>query len=280
MEHTQQASIKMLVIDIDGTLLNPVGKITARTLAAVRAARQGGVIVALATARRFGNTRDIAGQVGFDLPLVLYDGAMLVEYPQETLLSTQPVPVAIAQQAVEILVSHHIQPVVHPNTGLDERIWTGPAEFDNVWIAAYFASFPQLMRRMPFEMLCAGQPDPLRVVAFASEEAIAGLTPEIAALNCSWNSIRRGSYHTAELVVMQRGCSKASGVGTLARHFAIPLAEVMTIGDNTNDIPMLQAAGWSVAMGQAPELVRAAAKAVTASNAEDGVALAIEQYVL
>jgi len=280
MEYSQPTSIKMLVIDIDGTLLNPAGKISARTLTAVRAARRGGVIVALATARRFGNTRDIAAQAGFDLPLVLYDGAMLVEYPQETLLSTRAVPAAIAQRAVDILVRHRIQPVVHPNAGLDEQIWTGPAEFDNVWIAAYFASFPELMRRMPFETLCAGRPDPLRVVAFASEEAIAAVTPEIAALDCSWNSIVRGSYHTAELVVMQRGCSKASGVGALARQFAVPLAEVMTIGDNTNDIPMLQAAGWSVAMGQAPEMVRAAAKAVTASNAEDGVALAIEQYIL
>jgi hydroxymethylpyrimidine pyrophosphatase-like HAD family hydrolase len=79
---------------------------------------------------------------------------------------------------------------------------------------------------------------------------------------------------------MRRGCSKASGVKEAARHFAIPLSEVMTIGDNTNDIPMLHAAGWSVAMGHAPEPVRASAKAITASNREDGAALAIERYVL
>ncbi|HLL77996.1 MAG TPA: Cof-type HAD-IIB family hydrolase [Ktedonobacteraceae bacterium] len=280
MQNTRPASIRMLVIDIDGTLLNPKGKITERTLAAVRAARSRGVIVALATARRYGNTRDIARELGFDLPLVLYDGAMLVQYPQQSIISTQSVPAAIAQQAVDILVRHGIQPVVHPNTGLDEQIWTGPAEFDNVWIEAYFATFPELMHRLPYDQLCAGKPDPLRVVAFASEEAVAGIMPEIAALNCSWNSIRRGSYNTAELVVMRRGCSKASGVEELARHFAVSLAEVMTIGDNTNDIPMLQAAGWSVAMGHAPERVRASAKALTASNREDGAALAIERYVL
>lgn len=280
MQNTRPASIRMLVIDIDGTLLNPKGEITERTLAAVRAARSRGVIVALATARRYGNTRDIAGDMGFDLPLVLYDGAMLVQYPQQSIISTQSVPAAIAQQAVDILVRHSIQPVVHPNTGLDEQIWTGPAEFDNVWIEAYFATFPELMHRLPYDQLCAGKPDPLRVVAFASEEAVAGITPEIAALDCSWNSIRRGSYNTAELVVMRRGCSKASGVEELARHFSISLAEVMTIGDNTNDIPMLQAAGWSVAMGHAPERVRASAKALTTSNREDGAALAIERYVL
>ena len=54
----------------------------------------------------------------------------------------------------------------------------------------------------------------------------------------------------------------------------------MAIGDNNNDIAMLRSVGWGVAMGQAPEAVKAAAKAVTASNREDGVALAIEHYAL
>jgi hydroxymethylpyrimidine pyrophosphatase-like HAD family hydrolase len=79
---------------------------------------------------------------------------------------------------------------------------------------------------------------------------------------------------------MRIGCSKASGLLTLAQLFEIHTDHVMAIGDNTNDIPMLQTAGWSVAMGQAPLSVASAAHAVTASNAEDGLAQAIEQYVL
>jgi Cof subfamily protein (haloacid dehalogenase superfamily) len=272
--------IKMLVIDIDGTLLDPHGKISERTQRAVEAARQAGVIVSLATARRYGNTRQIAAELGFDVPLVLYDGAMLVQYPQQAILARQTLDAGIAQDAVDILVKHHVQPVVHPDTGLHEEIWTGPAACDNLWIEAYFTAFPALMRRMPFEQLCAGQAHPLRVVAFASEEAIAGLAPEIAGLDCAWNSIKRGSYGTAELVVMRRGCSKASGLLALARHYEVAPRDVMAIGDNTNDIPMLQVAGWSVAMGHAPESVKAAANAVTASNAENGLAQAIERYVL
>lgn len=274
------AGIKMLVIDIDGTLLNPQGEISERTKAAVQAARRSGVVVSLATARRYGNTREIAEELGFDMPLIIYDGAMIVQHPQQAILARQTLDARIGQDAVDIFVRHHIQPVVQPDTGLHEEIWTGPAEFDNVWIEAYFTAYPELMHRMPFEQLCAGKPDPLRVVAFASEEAIAGLIPEIATLDCSWNSIKRGSYGTAELVVMRRGCSKASGLTTLARQFEIAPDQVMAIGDNTNDIPMLLVAGWSVAMGQAPEAVKAAARTVTASNAGDGLAQAIERYVL
>ena len=273
-------SIKMLVIDIDGTLLDPEGSISAPTLAAVQAAQQAGIVVTLATARRYGNTRKIADELGLAIPLILYDGAMIVQHPQQAILHTQTLRAGIAQQAVELLVRHHVQPVVHPNTGLHEEIWTGPAHFDNLWIEAYFTAYPELMRRMPYEALCTGHPDPLRVVAFASEETIHELSQEIATLDCSWTSIKRGSYGTAELVVMDAACSKASGVAALAHHMDIPLEQVMAIGDNNNDIAMLRSVGLGVAMGQAPEAVKAAAKAITASNSKDGAALAIELYAL
>ncbi len=272
--------ISMLVIDIDGTLLNPEGKISAPTLAAVQAAQQAGIIVTLATARRYCNTKQIADELGLHIPLILYDGALIVKHPQGTILHRQTLDAQIGQQAVDVLVRHGVQPVVHPDTGLYEQIWTGPADFDNLWLDAYFTTFPDMMRRMPYAQLCAGHPNPLRVVAFDSEETILGLSPEIAALDCSWTSIKRGNYGSAELVVMRAGTSKASGMTALAEQFGLPLSQVMAIGDNNNDISMLQCAGWGVAMGQAPQAVKAAANAVTASNAGDGVARAIERYAL
>ena len=66
----------------------------------------------------------------------------------------------------------------------------------------------------------------------------------------------------------------------LAQQLGIPLAHVMAIGDNNNDIEMLEAVGWGVAMGQAADNVQSIAQAVTTSNAEDGVARAIELYAL
>jgi hydroxymethylpyrimidine pyrophosphatase-like HAD family hydrolase len=79
---------------------------------------------------------------------------------------------------------------------------------------------------------------------------------------------------------MAPGCSKASGVATLAGQLGISLTQVMAIGDNNNDLEMLSMVGWGVAMGHAPESVKQNAKAITASNAEDGAALAIERYAL
>ena len=272
--------IKLIVIDIDGTLLDPAGGITPRTKAAVRAAQKAGIVVSLATARRYGNSAAIASELGLMNPLILYDGSFVVMHPQGSLLYAQPLRPAIARQAVELLLSHHIQPVIHPLQGLLEEIWLGPEEHDGRWLAPYLTAYPEQLRRMPHAALCNEQTIPLRVVGFAAEEELLPLVPALSALDCSWNIIKRGNYGCAELAIMERGCSKASGMLTLAGQLGIPLEQVMAIGDNTNDIEMLQAAGLGVAMGQAPAAVKAAARVVTATNAEDGAALAIERYAL
>ena len=279
-------TIRLLALDVDGTLLDPHMQITPRVRAAIHAAQQVGVVVTLATARRYINTRPIADALGLEIPLVLCDGSLVIQHPTGIVLQTQSFPAAIAQQTVDLMVQHGIQPVVqhdivHETTHIaQEQIWTGPVALDTEWVRPYLATFPNSIRRLPIEHLCTGQPDPLRVVAFASEERAYGLIPSVTELDCTWNAIRRGNYGWAELAVLRKHCSKASGVSALARHLDIPMEQVMAIGDNMNDIEMLSQSGWGVAMGQAIESVLDIADAVTTSNAEDGVAVAIERYIL
>ncbi len=272
--------IRLLAIDIDGTLLNPQKQITPRTREAIRAAREAGIVVTLATARRYRNTAPIATELDVAIPLILCDGALAMHHPDASVLYTQLLAAEVAQQAVDAMVRHGIQPAIHHINGTTEETWTGYEEFDNEWVTAYFSVFPEYIHRLSYADCCTGHPDPLRVVAFASEEIINAVIPEITALPCAWNFTRRGSYGTAELAVMNPLCSKASGVALLARHLGVAMEEVMAIGDNNNDLEMLQAVGWSVAMGQAPDAIKVVADAVTTSNAEDGVALAIENYAL
>ena len=273
-------ALKLLALDIDGTLLNPQKQITPRAYEAIRAGREAGIIVTLATARRYFNTAPIAAELAMEIPLVLCDGALAMHHPAAEVLFKQLLDPSLAQQAVDLMVQHGVQPVIQLINGATEETCTGPREFDNEWVATYFAFFPEHLRRLDYANCCIGQSGLLRVVAFASEEVVNALIPHVAALPCAWNFTRRGSYGTAELTVMHPACSKASGVALLAQHLGIKMEEVMAIGDNNNDLEMLQAAGWSVAMGQAPEAVKAVANAVTTSNAEDGVALAIERYLL
>lgn len=92
-------------------------------------------------------------------------------------------------------------------------------------------------------------------------------------LSCVWASPR-------SMEVTAREATKASGLRAVCRMLGVDMAQVMAIGDSGNDVSSLREAGLGVAMGNAPEPVKAAAKAVTASNEEDGAALAIERYVL
>jgi Cof subfamily protein (haloacid dehalogenase superfamily) len=270
--------IKLLVIDIDGTLLDPHRQITPQTRAAIQAAQAANVIVTLATGRGYSNSFQIANELGIAIPVITYDGALILHHPDRTVIHTHTLAADIAQQATDILVEHHIQPIIHRMNGAGEEIWTGHADFDNPELAGYFAIFPHA-QRMDHATLCTNQPDPLRVVGFASQEALSRLASAMDVLDCAWHTIERGNYDCSEIAIMNKACSKASSVITLARHLNISLSEVMAIGDNVNDLEMLQAVGWGVAMGQASATIKAAAHAVTASNAEDGVALAIERYI-
>ena len=276
-------TIKLIAIDIDGTLLTPAGHITPRTRAAIQEARQAGMIVTLATARRYIGAMAIATDLGIELPLIVYDGAMVVTHPSRAILASQTLSAGVAQQAIEIFQHYHVQPVIHPFEDgycINEEVWTGPAEHDNLGLASSLTAAGERTRRMSYEALMVGSINALRVVAFAEEEPLRRMLPAITALDCSLNFVARGGYGSAELAVLHTGCSKASGIAALAAHYGIALEHVMALGDNYNDLEMLRSVGWGVAMGQAPEPVKAAAKAITATNLEDGVALAIERYAL
>lgn len=275
--------IKLITIDIDGTLLTPEGQITPRTRAAIQTAQRADIIVTLATARRYTGAQAVATTLGIELPLIVYDGALIVSHPSRAILGSQTLNPETVQQTIEIFQRHHIQPVIHPcenDLCVKEEVWTGPEENDNPDLAPYLSAAGARTRRMDYEVLCARSTHTLRVVAFAEKDTLQRMLPEITELTCAWNFAPFGSYGSAELAVLPPGCSKASGVTTLASHYSIALEEIMALGDSYNDQEMLRIVGWGVAMGQAPDPVKAVAKAVTATNLEDGAALAIERYAL
>jgi Cof subfamily protein (haloacid dehalogenase superfamily) len=271
--------IKLLAIDIDGTLLNRDKHITPRTRDTIRAAQAAGIIVVLATARRYQNSVSFAEELDITLPLILCDGTLTIQYPQQTVVATHLFDPDSAQHAVNALVQHAIQPVIHHITEHGEETWSGPHEFDNTELAPYFNLYPDI-KRLPHHMLCTGKPEPLRIVAFASLETINAVAPAITSIDCTSYTIERGNYGSAEIIAMNSKCSKATALTALARTFAISMGQVMAIGDGVNDREMLQAAGWGVAMGHASDAVKAVADAVTGNNSEDGAAQAIERYVL
>ena len=271
--------IRLIAIDIDGTLLNRDKQITQHTREAIQAAQAAGIIVTLATARRYENSIPFAEELGITMPLILCDGALIMQYPQHTVIATHLFDADIAQQVADTMVQHAVQPVVHHLTEQGEETWSGPHVLDNAELATYFNYYPDV-KRYPYPTLCSGKPAPLRVVAFTSSETVNAIIPHLARYDCTCYTIERGNYNCAEIVTMNKSCSKAMGLTVLAQRLAISMDQVMAIGDGINDREMLQAAGWGVAMGHASYELKAVADTVTGNNSEDGAAQAIERYAL
>jgi Cof subfamily protein (haloacid dehalogenase superfamily) len=271
---------RLLMLDIDGTLLNEEGQITPRTRRAVAAAQAAGVVVALATARRHLSASLFAADLGLMAPVVSYDGALIRAYPSGEHWHSDPLPAVVGQAAVDAIARHGLQPLAQYNQESGERVLTGPASEDTTWTGTYYDLYAAQFERHALDDLCVGKGDPLRIVAFGPLEHLEQIAADLRHLPCQFYLNPQGSYGSAELSVMSPTTSKGNALSILSSRLRLAPEQTMALGDSFNDLSMLRLAGLGVAMGQAPPEVLAVAGAVTLPNTEDGAALAIERYLL
>ena len=271
--------VRLLVLDIDGTLLDPAGQLTPPTVAAVRAAVASGCVVTLATGRRYRTARPIAAALGLELPILVQNGALIKDSLTGEVLYHRHLSCAAAAAAIEYLWQAGLQPIVYENAFVGERVYTGPVERDGVVNGAYFGRHPEDYQRCPSVEALIPTVAPLEVAAVDESARLSAVAPGLIhpgmrLINTTYTSA------AGFLEALDAGCSKAEALHELARRLNIPIAQTMAIGDNLNDLELLAAAGVGVAMGNARPEVLAVAREVTASNAEDGVAKAIARFVL
>ena len=272
--------IRLVATDVDGTLLDPQGCLTPRTLAAIQAASAAGVTVALATARRWTGASHTASQLDFRGPLIVFDGAMIRSYPDGEVLSAAPFDRATAQRSAEAMSSYGLQPIMQFCDERAEHLRVAEEVAHSAWSADYLDVFRGQIQFCPVAELCEVAADPMRLVAFAPVSILRRVAVDLASPAFGRQLLLTGNFGMAELTLFSTDASKGNALTMLARSLDIPLEETMAVGDGLNDISMLQVAGLGVAMGQAPRRVRASADVVTASNAEDGLAQALETFVL
>jgi hydroxymethylpyrimidine pyrophosphatase-like HAD family hydrolase len=271
---------RLVVLDVDGTILTPGGALTPRILEAARAARARGVILALATARRWTGAAPVASALGSASALITYDGAQRRAFPGGAIEVAEPLAKAVARAAAWRMVASGLRAVAQYSPKSGERMTASEEAPTGGWMEPYLDAFAHQVRYEPVASLLRGRPAPLRLVSFGPLELLRALVDDMADLPAGRQILPSGSYGQAELTLFAPGVSKGAALTRLAADLGVSLSETLAIGDGVNDISMLRAAGLGVAMGQAPPAVRAAADAVTASNMEDGAALAIERYVL
>lgn len=262
-------SIRLIAIDLDGTLLTPELAVHPRTAAAVRAAAELGVTVAIATGRMHTSAEAFALELGLHAPIISYNGAMIRRAGEAEPLWHQPIPADLAAEAVELCVRERMDLMYF----IDDAILV--PRYDH-WAHQYLArtgndstvrgDLRRLAGREPTKLLIMGTPE-------QTQERYRFFTRQYA-----------GRLHATislpeYLELLHPEVSKAAALARLAGMLGLGLDQVMAMGDNLNDLEMVEAAGVGVMMATSSPGLRASADFVP-DSAEAGVAEAIERLVL
>ncbi len=271
----RQSTIELVAIDMDGTLLDPGHKLTPRVKQAIAQARALGVHIVLTSGRPVPGLAPFLQELGIDGDddyCIACNGGLVQRIgPRETVVE-YPLSfddfVYCEQVAREIGV--HFQ-------ALDaQRMYT-----PNQDISIYTVADSHLSR-MPLSYRRVADMDPrmsfIKLMMIDEPEVLdAAIARLPAALTERFAVLKSAPFF---LEVFDHRAGKGPSLQKLAEHLGIDRANVMAIGDQENDLTMLQYAGTSVAMGNAIDAVKATARFETATNADEGVAKAIEAYVL
>lgn len=271
-------AVKLLALDLDGTLLNSKKELTPRTRDALYAAAEAGVEIVPTTGRFFTGMPEVIQKLPFLHYAITINGAQVYDIRRQKAVSTAEIPLETALRVLEYLDGF---PVIY-DCYQDSWGWMTRAMQEN---AAAFVPFDYALRmvralRTPVDELKAYLRERNRGVQklqlFTPDDALRrqlfkDLTARFGTLNVSTSM-------PCNIEINDAHANKGEAIASLAAYLGLPMAATMAIGDGLNDRSMIQMTGLGVAMANACPEILALADEVTASCDEDGAALAIERH--
>ncbi len=261
---------RLVVADIDGTLTTSRRQITHRVRRVVREAQRRGVRVCLATGRTWGSGRRYFESLGADPPAILYNGGLIYDFARDRVLFRHAMRRTQARRVIEALDAF---PDLAAHFYVDDQIYVR-------WRTPLVAATARQDHITPevigdFRMVLRGEPMKFRILGPRSRlhSLVRGIGRDGSASTFVFSE-------RESLEVLPAGSSKGAALRRVARHLRIPLREVVAVGNELNDLTMIQAAGLGVAMGNAPRELRRAADYVAPSNDDDGLVEVIRRFVL
>jgi len=274
--------IKLLALDIDGTLLTPRGEITARTRAAIAEAIERGVKVILVTGRRFGSAYLVLQEFGLDLPLISHNGALNKDLRTFETLELHPLAVETARDIIRTARIQRTDMICCSDEprGLGKLVTEGVSAA-NQSLMRYLSKYRDSVLEVPDLVEYVREP-PIQIMFSGACAQMESFTAKLQAALGERIRIFQTRYPQYDLTIVDAvsiGASKGDSLARFADRCGIARAEVMAVGDNHNDLTMLKYAGLGVVMANAEAELKELGFASTASNEEDGVAEAIEKYI-
>lgn len=264
-------AIKLFVSDLDGTMLPDGNVVSAENIAAVRRAAEAGVTVTIATGRMFEAALPVARALGVDVPIISYNGG-LIKSPSGRVYEEHTVDPALAHDIIAFCkergwyIQSYSGGVLRYVEACDESRFYENSQQLTGQAVGWDGLFTHTEGNCKLLLATKG-----RDVTLVRTEAVLAAFGERV-------DVTRSADRLIEIV--PKGISKASALKSLAGKLGISIAETMAIGDAYNDLPMLKAAGKSIAMGNAFPEVKEVTDYETLTCEENGLAAAIYHYVL
>lgn len=283
--------IRLLALDLDGTLLNSRGELSERNRQAICETRQAGVRVAVVTGRRFRDARPLALELGLDVPVISHNGALTKHARTLETVNATLLPLEAAREVLRVGREQGIDAMVSDDPhGKGLLVYDRISE-NNHTLAKYIAwsrrihgeeaedairrvsSLEEYLDHAPVHIAFSGT---CAVMNDLCQLLLDELGAKIRVLKTEYT---RQDFTLLD--ILHPEASKGVGIAASAREYGLTREEVMAIGDNYNDLEMLEYAGTGVLMGNADAALRERAGLhTTATNDEDGVAVAIEKFIL
>jgi Cof subfamily protein (haloacid dehalogenase superfamily) len=262
--------IELVLADVDGTLVTDEKQLTDRTIAAVRSLNDAGVKFAVTSGRPPRGMQMLVEPLQLTLPLAAFNGGLFAR-PDMSVIEERSIDSGLVAQIVELIGDHELDVWLYRGSDWllrDPHAAHVAKEADTVRFApSVVESFDGTTEGI---VKIVGVSDDLDRVAKAEADTRARFGDHVSAA-------RSQPYY---LDVTHPDANKGAVLHYFSRECEIPLERIATLGDQPNDMLMFDGAGLSIAMGNAGAEVKDAAKRVTASNDEEGFAIAIERYVL
>jgi Cof subfamily protein (haloacid dehalogenase superfamily) len=263
---------KLIAADLDGTLMARDAVISPKVKDAVRRAMEKGVKFTIATGRAFDSTLPFAQELGGNAPLICYQGGLIKDYLSGQVIHEQSVPLLLAQEVIRFARQRglHLNVYVDDGRAYAERMTPE---------ARYYTAIAKAPVYPVGDMLTFLDRDPMKFIfVLSNDEATEPLIAEFGSLFAGGMRFVRSYSRFVEGIPL--GVSKGRALARLADHLGLPLGETIGIGDNDNDLELVEWAGLGVAMGNASPAVKAAADYIAPPVDEEGVVEVIERFVL
>ena len=278
-------SYKLLALDVDGTILMSNHTLSKVTLQAITELTSKGVYVTLATGRAYPSAKTMAKQFQIRVPLVSHDGAYVADPLTDQVLFVKRIPSETAARISEVLVEYGLDVMLlHESYAVTNKSWK--------WRDLFPLLNPSALRQLwknlyPLKIMASCQVvDYVRendvsipkIFVMGEPERLAAARRDIARADLKGIRVTASGNHNLE--ILPDGVSKATGLAVLSERLDIAPEQIVAVGDNYNDVEMLQFAGMGVAMGNAPDEVKKLARQVTVTNDQHGVAAVIRKFFL